>query len=203
MHLEANGYCGHVYGRSDTDDDLAWYTCYSRLVSKQTHDSLRPSPVFVHRRSTQPLQQTTSSSKLDLTIHGKQTTPHGWDWYEMTFITHWTDGDGMTVIGLDIPVHMQTALHHGLQTETDRPMLENPYAMLARTLRQVIVLYDDSIWAIRNHICRSEAVSRCFSVTIKSIKLMSNRYDSSSLTKYFSMKLHDMPYMLARPSRWL
>jgi hypothetical protein len=82
----------------------------------------------------------------------------------MTFIAHVCAENGLSLICLDAPAYMKKAVQISLQENMISPGLEDPYFILVRILEQVIILYDDSIWAIRNHVCRAEAVSWVWSV---------------------------------------
>ena len=134
------------------------YTCYSRFIIKQTHGSLRPSPVFVHRYPKHHVSQSYSLRDLN-DFHGKGSISNGFEWYELTFVASYTAQNGLTVLCFDIPVHIKMALKKSFQEDGACADIQDPYAMLVRIMEQVITLYDDSVWTIRNHVCLSEAVS--------------------------------------------
>jgi hypothetical protein len=165
-YLESNGFCGHTFA-PDLDKLELEYSCYSRFIVKQTHEFLHPNPEFKQRYSTHELPQFSCLSKInDTAVHSKQTVPYGWEWYEMTFIMSWGAAAGTTIIALDAPIQMRTALHTSLQGLKEPLEMIDPYALLTIVIEQMISLYTDSIWSIRNHVCRCESVGSPIDVPI-------------------------------------
>jgi hypothetical protein len=94
----------------------------------------------------------------EIALHSKQTIPHGWEWYETTLMISWNAERGVTIIVLDAPTQMKSALRVSLQEHAEGLDMTDPYALLTELIEQMISLYTDSIWSIRNHVCHCESV---------------------------------------------
>jgi hypothetical protein len=133
---------------------------WSRFVVKQTHEKLRPKRSFIrHQSKWEKLDLGTGRlPNPDVPIHGPQSIPHGWEWYEMGFFVHWTP-HSTTILCFDLPEHLKVSLQSALTSSTDKPDFSNPYSVFPVLLYELLSLYDSSVWSIRNHICDWEAVS--------------------------------------------
>lgn len=119
---------------------------WSRFLIKQTYKTLRPKRSFIEYNSA------------GIPIHGPKTIPNGWEWFEMGFFVHWKPSQTTTVLCLDTPEKLQSLLgsalrQHGINFDT-----ADPYSLLSPLMDQVIALYDESVWSMRNHVCAAEAV---------------------------------------------
>ncbi|KAF2191309.1 hypothetical protein K469DRAFT_720289 [Zopfia rhizophila CBS 207.26] len=79
----------------------------------------------------------------------------GYTWYEMTFFTHWEPNRCMAVC-VDIPDNFLTDLEHALSTESAVLDLSDPFTLHIPLMDQIIMLYDQSVWRIRDLIRRVE-----------------------------------------------
>ena len=75
----------------------------------------------------------------------------------MGFFVCWTPHH-TTIMCFDLPQHFQMAFQSTLTSSKDNVELSDPYAVFTVLLYQMISLYDNSVWSIRNHICDWEAV---------------------------------------------
>ncbi|RYP60604.1 hypothetical protein DL770_009958 [Monosporascus sp. CRB-9-2] len=151
MILQSNGFSG-CEPVLDDDGNLAHYNHWSRFVIKQTHEKLRPKHSFTRHHAT--------SSKLaspNVPIHGPHSIPHGWEWCEMGFFVHWTPPSSTIVLCFDLPQHFQILVKLALTSSADKINFSDPYSIFAVVLHELLSLYDNSVWSIRNHICNWEA----------------------------------------------
>jgi hypothetical protein len=127
---------------------------------KQTHKGLRPKRSFIRHDATleQADLEKDKSMKQNIPIHGPQTISYGWEWYEMGFLVHWTPLS-TTVLCIDLPQHLQASIQTALMSSIDRTRFSNPYSIFVVLFSEVLSLYDNSVWSIRNHICDWEAVA--------------------------------------------
>ncbi|RDL34693.1 uncharacterized protein BP5553_07821 [Venustampulla echinocandica] len=85
---------------------------------------------------------------------GEELTPDGksYLWYEMGFFTRWRHHPhGCRVLCIDTPVELRLKLEEVLQVSPP-PELRDPFAMLRPLFDQIIDLYDDSIWRVRDQV---------------------------------------------------
>lgn len=92
-------------------------------------------------------------------IHGPKIVPNGWEWFEMGFFVHWRLPQTTTVLCFDTPEKLQGLLGSALQHKGSNIDIADPYSLLSTLIDQVIALYDESVWSMRNHVCAAEAVS--------------------------------------------
>lgn len=117
---------------------------------KQTLEKLHPKKSFIPHDPTGP------------PIHGDASQPYGWLWYEMTFFARWlrTDSmDSVTILCFDLPNHLQKSIQSSLSSSMEEPKPSDPYCVSSFLISEIITLYDDSVWSLRNHISAREAVS--------------------------------------------
>ncbi|KAF2022531.1 hypothetical protein EK21DRAFT_119661 [Setomelanomma holmii] len=90
-----------------------------------------------------------------MAVHGPQSVPHGWEWYKMGFFASWKSSGQLTLICFDLPTKSQSVIRSMIDSHTiDR---SNPYSTFLLVTDEVLRLYDDSVWSIRNHISQWEA----------------------------------------------
>ncbi len=77
----------------------------------------------------------------------------------MGFFVHWRPPQTTTVLCFDAPERLQSLLGSALQHKGSNIDIADPYSLLSTLIDQVIVLYDESVWSMRNHVCSAEAVS--------------------------------------------
>ncbi|CAI4212727.1 unnamed protein product [Parascedosporium putredinis] len=91
-------------------------------------------------------------------VHDSFTRLHGWKWYEMTFFAHWTPSqDTITILCLNLPDIARDGLCEALNTCASKVDLKDPYSITVFLVHQVLRLYDDSVWSIRDHVCEWES----------------------------------------------
>ena len=119
---------------------------WSRFLIKQTYKTLRPKRSFIEYQSA------------GIPIHGPKTIANGWEWFEMGFFVHWKPSQTTTVLCLDTPEKLQSLLGSALRRNDCNIDTADPYSLLSTLIDQVIALYDESVWSMRNHVCAAEAV---------------------------------------------
>lgn len=129
---------------------------WSRFVVKQLHKELRPKISFTRHRSATEKETLTAPSAP---IHSKSTIKHGWEWYEMGFFVHWQPPQSTTMLCFDVPVQMRESLLPVLSSNVTNANLSDPYALFSTVVYELISLYNDSVWSLRNHVSAIEAVS--------------------------------------------
>lgn len=77
----------------------------------------------------------------------------------MGFFVHWTPPQTTTVLCFDTPEKLQSLLGSALQQRGSNVDIADPYSLLSTLIDQVLALYDESVWSMRNHVCAAEAVS--------------------------------------------
>jgi hypothetical protein len=83
--------------------------------------------------------------------------PPTYTWYEMTFLSIWEPGRYMTLC-IDTPNGFREELQHSLERE-QKLDLQDPFAFLLPLMDQIILLYDHSVWGIRDLIRQVEKVT--------------------------------------------
>ena len=76
----------------------------------------------------------------------------------MGFFVHWKSSQTTTVLCFDTPEKLQSLLGSALRRNDCDVDTADPYSLLPTLMDQVIALYDDSVWSMRNHVCAAEAV---------------------------------------------
>jgi hypothetical protein len=76
----------------------------------------------------------------------------------MGFFASWKPLGLLTLICFDLPTKSQSKLQSMIDSHTVD--ISNPYSAFLLILDELLRLYDDSVWSIRNHISQWEAVSR-------------------------------------------
>ena len=76
----------------------------------------------------------------------------------MGFFVHWKPSKTTTVLCFDTPEKLQSLLETALRRNGSNVDTADPYSLLSTLIDQVIALYDDSVWSMRNHVCAAEAV---------------------------------------------
>ena len=120
--------------------------CWSRSLIKQTYETLRPKRSFISHHPT------------GIPIHGPKTIPNGCEWYEMGFIVHWDPPQASTVLCFDAPLELIDLLENALARNNSQTVYKDPCSPLCAILDGILVLYDSSVWSMRNHVCGAEAV---------------------------------------------
>jgi hypothetical protein len=76
----------------------------------------------------------------------------------MAFFVHWTPPYSTTLLCFDLPRHMRVSFQSALSSSIDNTDLSDPYSMFSIVIYELLSLYNDSVWSLRNHICAVEAV---------------------------------------------
>lgn len=132
---------------------------WSRFSIKQTTKDLRPKRSFTPHHSSWGTLDLRGNIHSDhkTPLHDPQSIPHGWEWYEIGFFIHWTPPHNTKILCFDLPEHMQMSLRSALMSSANTD-LSDPYSIFSVIFYQVLTLYDNSVWSIRNHICNWESV---------------------------------------------
>jgi hypothetical protein len=80
-------------------------------------------------------------------------------WYEMGFFTRWDYPGRCRVLCIDTPEELQSGLETALRSQSSLLELGDPFAMHAPLIDQIILLYDDSVWRVRDPVRKFEKVS--------------------------------------------
>jgi hypothetical protein len=84
-------------------------------------------------------------------------------WFEMSFFTRWDYPDHCRVLCIDTPIGTPENLQLRLKTDLQKqsPLkLSDPLAMHVPLIDQIILLYDVSVWRVRELVGLIEKVSR-------------------------------------------
>ncbi|KAI8930739.1 hypothetical protein NX059_012347 [Plenodomus lindquistii] len=152
LYLQSNGFAGHDV-RLNRDDKVEAYTHWSRFTVKQTYDKLMPKRTFTPHISHHQLGCDNSSNST--AVHGPQSVQHGWEWYEMGFFASWKSAGQLTLICFDLPTKSQSLIQSMMESHIVDA--SNPYSIFLPVSDELLRLYDDSVWSIRNHISQWEA----------------------------------------------
>ena len=108
-----------------------------------------------------------------------QRPPDGKDyrWYEMGIFTIWEqkpDKTGHTskVLCIDTPPKLRSGLLKVLQ-KSSPPKLADPFAFFGPLFDQILYLYDESIWRVRDQVRAIEKVSQSHCCAIMNRKVIS------------------------------
>ncbi|KAK4443975.1 hypothetical protein QBC34DRAFT_488113 [Podospora aff. communis PSN243] len=158
--FKSNGFAGcepSLDGPGHHIDHSYW----ARFVVKQTHGRLRPKGSFIRHQPTQGLDPESSPLPSLLNpLHGPKTISHGWEWYEMSLFVRWTPAS-TTILCFDLPEPAKASVRNTLLSRAESLTHSDPYAILAAVLiPEIVALYDNSVWSIRNHICEWEATRK-------------------------------------------
>jgi hypothetical protein len=80
-------------------------------------------------------------------------------WFEMGIFTRWDDGEKCKVLCVDTPYDLPEKLKAALEKRPTPPDFQDPFAMHADLLDQIIVYYDISVWRVRDPVRNIEKVS--------------------------------------------
>jgi hypothetical protein len=124
---------------------------------KQIFETLHANPQFVQRRS----YRTSSEAKLtdnDFPLHGRQTIPYGWLWHELGLYLRNDQQAGLAVLCLNFPEQLQASVCTALKDGLRELEASDLWTVVSVILREILVLYTDSVWSLRNHVCKCETV---------------------------------------------
>ena len=181
LYLESNGFSGcdlrcdkaekiqsySSFGFINHEDTL-WNIAYNRLaywsrfIVKQTFEQLKHKPTFTQHFSA--YSPDLSSLNSHSALHGPQTVHYGWRWYEMGFFSYWNPSGSVSLLCFDQPSQMRLSIQSTFRSQEINKFA--PYSVFPIILDELIRLYNDSVWSIRNHICHWEAVSYILAFSI-------------------------------------
>lgn len=87
-------------------------------------------------------------------IDPKQTT---YSWSQMSFHTKWTPTSSV-ILCFDVPMTSQMRIHQALVSRQQRLDLRDIYTGHVIVLDEILVLFDESVWALRDEVRRIEKV---------------------------------------------
>ena len=76
----------------------------------------------------------------------------------MGFVVHWRPPEYTTILCFDVPEKLQSLLESALASKSNNIDYTDPYSLVSILIDQVIALYDESVWTMRNHVCSAEEV---------------------------------------------
>ena len=77
--------------------------------------------------------------------------PTEYTWNDFTFFTNWTPTGTHTVLCFDVKLKFQSIIHSALSSEVDK-MIFDIYHLHSTLISVVLVLYDESVWTLRDHV---------------------------------------------------
>ena len=77
----------------------------------------------------------------------------------MGIFVHWTPSHSTTLLCFDLPGHMKVSSQSALSSNMDNADLSDPYSIFSIVLYELLFLYNESVWSLRNHIRGVESVS--------------------------------------------
>ncbi|KAF2866232.1 hypothetical protein BDV95DRAFT_585185 [Massariosphaeria phaeospora] len=152
MYLQSNGFCGYDV-QLNRNEEVEIYTYWSRFTVKQTYDKLQPKRTFTPHVSNH--YSSPGDRNADIALHGPQSTRHGWEWYEMGFFAYWTQSGPTILLCFNMPAKSQSDVQSMFCSQDISRSC--PYAVFSLISDALLRLYDDSVWAVRNHISQWEA----------------------------------------------
>ncbi len=81
-------------------------------------------------------------------------------WFEMSFHTFWTPITSV-ILCFNVPKTSQMRIHHSLVSRQQRLDLKDIYAAHVLVLDEILALFDQSVWALRDGVRRIEKVPIC------------------------------------------
>jgi hypothetical protein len=79
-------------------------------------------------------------------------------WYEMSFFTRWDYSGHCRVLCIGAPEELQSGLITVLRKQSSPFDFSDPFVLHVPLIDQIIVLYDHSVWSVRNPIRAIEKV---------------------------------------------
>lgn len=125
---------------------------WSRFAVKQIYEKLRLKHSFVGTFTSPP-----RLARPLTPVHDSRSVHHGWEWYEMSLYVHWIPSS-TTLLCFDLPTPLRSSITAELASGKSAIDFSDPYSLFTVPFRGVLSLYDDSVWAIRDHICSWEVV---------------------------------------------
>jgi hypothetical protein len=120
----------------------------------------------------------------------------------MGFFAYWTQSGPTILLCFDMPAKSQSDVQSMFCSQDIS--CSCPYAVFSLISDALLRLYDDSVWALRNHISQWEAVSLVLRTCwLTAVGLTRDREGHKRSTTSFCMRLRDMGCMSAKPSMWL
>lgn len=93
-------------------------------------------------------------------VDPKQTT---YSWSEMSFYTKWTPSSSV-ILCFDVPKTSQMRTHQAVVSHQQQLNFKDIYAGHVLVLDEILALFDESVWALRDEVRRVEKVfSKCSS----------------------------------------
>jgi hypothetical protein len=80
----------------------------------------------------------------------------GYKWYEMGFFTRWDNSGHCRVMCIDTPARLRAELQKALQNLPTKVEFHDPFALHTHLLDQIILLYDLSVWRVRDPVRKVE-----------------------------------------------
>lgn len=79
-------------------------------------------------------------------------------WYEMGFFARWSFPNQCRILCIETPRYLQSELRVALEKQSTLNF-KDPFAMLRHLIDQILVLYDISVWRVRDPVREIEKVS--------------------------------------------
>jgi hypothetical protein len=108
--------------------------------------------------------------RCQVKLLGSQWSVDGqYEWLTMSILSHWTSEQSQ-LICLGMPKCVQENIQRDMHSESHLTALEHPLVLLPPLLKEIALLYDRSVWRIRNELRNFELVS--VQISQSSIKLI-------------------------------
>jgi hypothetical protein len=115
----------------------------------------------------------------------------------MGFVTCWNASGHLTLLCFDVPAKSQTVIQSVFCSQSVDTTC--PHAVFAVISDELLRLYDNSVWSIRNHISQWEAVGLALVIRLSTgLMLSQGRGGHKRPTMSCCMRLHDTAYMSVR-----
>ena len=84
---------------------------------------------------------------------------HAYEWYEMAFITYFVPDVARIILCLDVPPALQPQMLSALSLQFQQGHEFDAYSAHIPLIYEMITLYDNSVWGLRDTIRTIEKVS--------------------------------------------
>lgn len=129
---------------------------------------------------------------------------HEYEWYEMGFFTTWMSTGSQVVLCFNVPQILQIRLQK-IFLSLSTPKLPDVYSVHAVIIDEIIMLFDKSVWSLRDIIRKIELVKpgsylvENDTATNKPCSRTDLTSYGRALNSYSFMTLHGMLYIRQRP----
>ena len=88
----------------------------------------------------------------------KASTDASYVWDKLGFFTNWFPADQHVILCFDLPSALQSRLQSTLSSNQEKFSLNDPYSLHATIVKEVLAIFDTSVWSLRNLVRMVEKV---------------------------------------------